>query len=229
MGRDRKLREQVMLKAPRHGYAILLSSLLILWMLSPFLEMVHLERVGSTFLITMTLFAASYAMSDQGKSFIAIIALGLVFAVGAWIAVGMEPPSWAVPASLAAGLLFFGVVAYELLVDILSKEARVDTNLICGAVSVYLMIGVCFSFVFELIFNVDPDAFRGISPDGIGRNAFMYYSFVTLTTLGYGDISPITKIGGSFATLEAIIGQLYLTVLVARLVGMHISQGPKAE
>jgi voltage-gated potassium channel Kch len=47
---------------------------------------------------------------------------------------------------------------------------------------------------------------------------------VTLTTLGYGDITPLTRVGGSFATMEAVVGQLYLTILVARLVGMHISQ-----
>jgi hypothetical protein len=56
------------------------------------------------------------------------------------------------------------------------------------------------------------------------RIAFTYYSFVTLTTLGYGDINPLSPQAGTLAILEAIIGQLYLAVLIARLVGMHISQ-----
>ena len=59
------------------------------------------------------------------------------------------------------------------------------------------------------------------------RTHLLYFSFVTLTTLGYGDITPLTPVSGNFAILEATVGQLYLTVLVARLVGMHISQGPE--
>jgi voltage-gated potassium channel Kch len=56
------------------------------------------------------------------------------------------------------------------------------------------------------------------------RSVFIYYSFVTITTLGYGDITPITGVARAFSMLEAIVGQIYLVVLVARLVGVNITQ-----
>jgi hypothetical protein len=56
------------------------------------------------------------------------------------------------------------------------------------------------------------------------RLLFFYYSFVTITTLGYGDITPVTDVAKSFSFLEAVVGQIYLVVLVARLVGIHIAQ-----
>jgi len=229
VGRDRKLGYDRFRKPPAHAYSILLASLMALWLLAPFLPMVHLQGVGSAFFITVTLVAASYAMSDQGKSFITVIFLGVALVIMIWVDVGSDSNQWIAIATQGTALLFFGVVAYELLVDILSKESRVDTNLIAGAIAVYLLIAVCFSFIYELIYSLDPDSFRGIGENAEIHNTFTYFSFVTITTLGYGDITPLTRIGGSFATLEAIIGQLYLTVLVARLVGMHISQGPQEQ
>lgn len=217
-GPDRKL------KAPVHGYSALLLSLLALWLLAPLLRTLDFEEISDAFLITVTVMAASYAMRDQGKSFFLIVGLGFLLAIAMWVDAGrgeFEVGTF----SAAAGLLFYGVVAYEMLIDILSKEGRVNMNLINGAISVYLLIGVCFAHAYAMVFNLDPGSFRGIEEGVATGTSFVYFSFVTLTTLGYGDITPLTAWGGSIAILEAVVGQLYLTVLVARLVGMHISQG----
>ncbi len=211
-------------RTPVHGYSALLLSLLALWLLAPLLRTFDFEEISDAFLITVTVVAASYAMRDQGKSFFLIVGLGVLLAIAMWIDAGrgeLEVGTF----SSVVGLLFYGVVAYELLVDILSKERRVDLNLINGAISVYLLIGVCFAHFYALVFNLDPGSFRGIEEGVATGTSFVYFSFVTLTTLGYGDITPLTRWGGSIAILEAVVGQLYLTVLVARLVGMHISQG----
>ena len=64
-------------------------------------------------------------------------------------------------------------------------------------------------------------------PQGMGeetRFTFIYYSFVTITTLGYGDVTPVADVAKSFSFIEAVVGQIYLVVLVARLVGIHIAQ-----
>jgi voltage-gated potassium channel len=211
------------LKAPAHAYSALLISLLGLWLLAPFLRMLHFEEVTQAVLVTVTVVAASYAMSNQGKSFFLIIGVGLLFAIGTWIDASrleVEVGAW----SATTGAVFYGVVAYELLVDILSKKSRVDMNLINGAIAVYLLIGICFAYIYALLFSFDPDAFRGLAEGTTTGPEFAYFSFVTLTTLGYGDITPVTSWSASFANMEAVVGQLYLTVLVARLVGMHISQ-----
>lgn len=224
MKRDRKPLSVKRLNPPAHAYSILLVSLMALWLIVPFLRAMNVEEVGDAFFITVALISAGYAMSDQGKSFIFVIVLGGLLAATMWFDLASATETKLRLFYGIAGLLFFGVVAFELLLDILSKESGVDMNLINGAIAVYLLIGVCFAYVYQLIFTVDPGAFRGMTVATGETASFIYFSFVTLTTLGYGDISPVTRVGGSFATLEAIVGQLYLTVLVARLVGMHISQ-----
>ena len=96
--------------------------------------------------------------------------------------------------------------------------------MIYASIIVYLLLGITWGSVFLLVYQLDPTSFD-LSAVQINKteHIFMYFSFVTLTTLGYGDISPITSHVYSLAVVEAIIGQLYLTVLVARLVGLHIS------
>lgn len=214
------------LKVPAHGYTALLLSILTLWLLGPFLRLLDFEEISEAVLFTVTVLAASYAMSKQGKSFLLIIGLGMLFIFSMWFVAPRGQHDLGILPS-ATGLLFYGVVAYELLVDILSKESRVNMDLINGAISVYLLIGICFAHFYALVFALDPSAFRGIEAGTVTASQFTYFSFVTLTTLGYGDITPLTPVSGNFAILEATVGQLYLTVLVARLVGMHISQGPE--
>lgn len=228
MGRDGKKTHDRLLKSPAHAYFALLIALLGLWLVSPLMDMLHAQRFSSAFFISVTMIAACYAMSDQGKSFILVVVLGVALGAMLWLDLAGHMGRWGDVATQITALLFFAVVAYELLVDILAKESRVDSNLIAGAISVYLLIGVCFSFVYEIVFTLNPESFKGVVEGPMRHTTFTYFSFVTMTTLGYGDITPLTKIGGTFATLEAIIGQLYLTVLVARLVGMHISQGPRS-
>ena len=89
---------------------------------------------------------------------------------------------------------------------------------------VYLFIGLLWSDIYAILEHLQPGSFSfAHSQAGTKLSDFSYYSFVTLTTLGYGDITPLTSKARAFAMLEAIIGQLYLVVLIARLVGLHIS------
>jgi hypothetical protein len=92
------------------------------------------------------------------------------------------------------------------------------------AVCVYFFIGLMWSFVFSVLESLQPGSFR--FGQGLTANVknFIYYSFVTQTTLGYGDITPVTPPARNLSVLEAIIGQLYLAVLIARLVGVQIAQ-----
>jgi hypothetical protein len=105
----------------------------------------------------------------------------------------------------------------------------VDLNRIAGAVCVYILIGYSWSIFYLLVSLSASDAFTGISGSGLSEvfSQLTYFSFVTLTTLGYGDVSPLVPIAQSLAYLEAIVGQMYLTILVAGLVGAHLSANRK--
>jgi len=107
----------------------------------------------------------------------------------------------------------------------------VDT--IFGGISVYLLIAITFALVYGLIDFLDPAAFSfGVVQEANaarfpGRDGFaelIYFSFVTLTTLGYRDFVPVASVARSASALEAVIGQIYLAVFVARLVGLHMRQ-----
>jgi hypothetical protein len=102
-------------------------------------------------------------------------------------------------------------------------------NRIAGAISIYMLIGLIWSCLYFFVSLIEPQAFNGLpdlSTDDV-RNvnaAFMdllYYSYVSLSTLGYGDITPVSRAAQSLAYLEAICGVMYVAVLVAALVGSY--------
>ena len=101
------------------------------------------------------------------------------------------------------------------------------SNVVYDAVVIYLLIGITWSDVYAVLEHLPPGSFNLAGASAIEVPAFTYYSFVTLTTLGYGDVTPLTDQARSLAILEAVIGQLYMTVLVARLVGLLISHSSR--
>ena len=101
----------------------------------------------------------------------------------------------------------------------------IDFNRLIGAGCIYLLSGSLWGIVYFLLSVIAPASFIGITAESwTGQlNEFTYYSFVTLTTLGYGDLTPAVPVARTLCYLEAVLGQMYLTVLVAALVGLHVS------
>ena len=101
----------------------------------------------------------------------------------------------------------------------------VTSATVSASLAVYLVFGVVWAQGYRLVEHFSPDSFTGLSGGGVvelQRDLF-YYSYVTLAALGYGDINPVSPEARSLAITEAIVGQLYLVVLVAGLVGMRLS------
>jgi len=104
---------------------------------------------------------------------------------------------------------------------------EVDLNIIVGSVALYLLIGMIWSILFTILLEFSPDALNGIDA-GMWYDNYpltTYFSFVTLTTLGYGDISPATPVAQVMVTLEAVMGMFYLAVIVASLIGGRRNRG----
>ena len=102
---------------------------------------------------------------------------------------------------------------------------------IFGAVAVYLLYGVAMALMFQFVNNVAPGSVISSVGEAYSLterhdqfSEFLYFSFVTLTSVGYGDLTPISAPARSLAMLEGVIGQLYLAILIARLVGIHVAQ-----
>lgn len=108
------------------------------------------------------------------------------------------------------------------------RQDEITREVIFGALVVYLLMGLMWSFGYVLLEDLHPGSFT--LPGNLAEHNFdslNYFSFVTITTLGYGDISPLSEPAKGMATAQAITGQVYLAVLVARLVGINIAQNMK--
>jgi len=115
----------------------------------------------------------------------------------------------------------------------LFRKQRVTIDTINAALCVYLLLGIVWAFAYSLVDILEPGSFQSAQFDegvefmrlGAERSFYpIYYSIVTLTTLGYGDIVPVSRAASMLAVLEAMTGQVYLAVLVGRLVGLHVAQ-----
>jgi hypothetical protein len=221
--------------APRHYFA-LLGSVLGLTVLAPLLEHIIWARLAVGGMLFAALLTASLAVKSDTKITGLIVFLAVLSGL-TWVLALVEHMA---PFNTAGfqiitntiTLSFFAITAFIILQDVFS--GTISSNKICGAVCVYLIIGFCCAIVHMNVALLDPDAYRnntavtGRSPEISTNHAwlshyplFVYFSFCTLSTVGYGDIIPMSRLARSISCMEAIMGQLYLAVLIARLVGLH--------
>ena len=127
-------------------------------------------------------------------------------------------------------LLFVVYVTLSELRSVL-KQREITGETICMAISVYLLLGLCWAFLYALLFQLHPDSFGGFTAERAGQLTELqhyfpilgYFSLTTLSTIGFGDITPLTLQARYAAVAEGITGQFYMAILVARLVGMQMS------
>ena len=176
-------------------------------------------------------FSCLIAISDKKRNlYIALFLLGgsVAAEVAALLSGGGHYYLLAKSCDFAFSALFF---AYSCLLisKFVLRDGKVTRDKLAAAICVYLLIGATWGMLFVLLETVDPGSLS-MSFDAPGADAAqdaIYFSFVTLTTLGYGDIAPISAPARALAIIEAIIGQIYLAVMIARLVGLHIAYSTK--
>ena len=124
------------------------------------------------------------------------------------------------------GLFFF--LAIAILMAKISSKTVVTSDTIKGGISIYILLGFSWAVLYMIVLMLDPDALTNISPneETAGFECY-YYSFATLTTLGYGDIVPVAKYARILAILEAVAGPVYLAIFVAQVIGLNIAQKVK--
>jgi len=212
----------------RYSFHNLLVWLLVYIVFSPFLTKIPGAKIIFSLFISLVLFFAVCAIERYEKLFkLAVFFLGVSLAL-LWLDV---LNIWDLPPMVdtAVMLVYIGILIYSFSKHVFRARV-VDTKLICAALCLYLFMGTFWGYVYEIMYTVVPDSFSGniFSANATTmlslRQQFQYFSFVTLTTLGYGDMVPKNPGAASLCATEAIIGQFFLAVLVARLVGIQVSQ-----
>ncbi|MCD6224625.1 MAG: two pore domain potassium channel family protein [Deltaproteobacteria bacterium] len=200
----------------------LLISLLLLFVLRPFMESLIGIRLLMDVFVTFILISGIYAACEKKGILIVALVFALPAFVGSWSLLFMENAFLQVMTKMSCAL-FFAYTAI-ILMSYMFKAKNVTSDIIIGAICAFFLIGLMWAYIFATLHFLQPDAFHFSQGASIENSPFIYYSFVTLTTLGYGDITPLLSSARSLSLLEAVIGQIYLAVVIARLVGMHISQ-----
>ena len=225
------------IESVRGRFPLLLVSLAALILVSPFLGNPDVpSRAGVPEILLGLLFmtmllAAAYAASRSRATVIAAWCL-LTPELLLWLIDLSTGPNWVAIPRLAMGIVFVGYVVILMLRYLFSTD-RVTTDTIAASLCIYFLLAVLWAEVFAIMEILEPGSFHIVGsgkPDvsqrfgGDGGLAMaLYYSLVTMSTLGYGDVVPRSAPARAFSAMEAVTGQMYLAVLVARLVGMHIA------
>lgn len=209
-------------------YRVLLGILVVTMVVHPLVSEFALVRLAVQVLITLVYLGSLYAVLDRPR---------VRVLVGVLVAVGIAMRWWPLVHPVADGFhagyyllqsLFLGITALVILERVL-RGKRVTTNTLTGAANVYLLFALVWASLFSALEILRPGSFHpqipSIAEMGAGLyQHFLYFSLVTLSTLGYGDVAPISQAARSLAAVEAVFGQLYLAILLGRLVGLHVGQ-----
>ncbi len=211
----------------RGRFACLSLSIVLLLALHPVLEPVALKGIAAVELFYWAiLLSVIRAVSGRRPPVrtLAYVLAGLN--ASAQVAGLLLPAAWIAWTELATEMLLYGFMAVLILGHVFGA-GRVDSDRLLGAVCVYFFIGLIWGDAYALIEHLQPGSFLLPGPASDPFPALLYFSYTTLTTLGYGDVVPLSPLTRMLAALEAVAGQLYVTVLVARLVGLHLAQSPR--
>lgn len=204
----------------RNGGAVFLAVLLLTLVTAPFANDLDDWSAAEPVLVTVVLVAGVGAVGGNRRTVLAAALLAVPVVAGRW---AHHARPWAYPEAgyLAAGVAFAAFVAGHQVV-VVFRTRRVDANVLCAGVSGYLLVGLLWAVLYRLVAAADPGSFA-VGPDRRGLEGVepAYYSFMTLSTVGYGDIVPVSRPARMLAVLEATTGLFYVTVLIARLVALY--------
>ena len=207
----------------RRRFAILFFSLVLTLVGNPLLDAVgpDLDLLEAFLALNLLSAILSGVVGGHWRTLVILAALcltlrGISAAFGNPLVLSASEVIWAVA----------GLVACIATLHFVLRKGTVDSERIYAALSVYLLAGLVFGVAYHVMGGIRPGSLRVTSAEGapvaaVGLKTAIYFSFVTLATLGYGDVVPTSPLAQSLATLEAVGAQLYLAVLIARLVSLQ--------
>src|SRR6266852_851404 len=203
----------------------LLIALAFLFVSVPFVEEIKGGELIVSILFSLVLLAGVLAVADRKRVLVIALVLAIPAIAGRWI--NHFRPHLVPPAVFLVGGLILIIFVVAHLLRFILRAPSVTTEVLCASISAYLMLGLMWTMAYWLVDQLTPGgAFSFNTNTGTrsmnGFNGF-YFSFITLSTVGYGDITPVSRIARWLAAMEAMTGLLYVAVLIARLVSLYSS------
>ena len=208
-----------------HSQITLIASILLLIIFSPYYWDAPLANYINFLFLSLILFSAALTLKKSGFKFKRVRTVGYLIII-ITLLTAITENSYVELINRIVFILFFLFVAFNLLLGII-KSQEVDSEVIFSAVAVYVLFGFCGAVLAAVIMFFEPSAFSLNSTYSSQFHQFLYFSFVTITTTGYGDILPIKPIARTLAIFLALFGQLYLTVIIGILIGKYLSGNKK--
>jgi len=209
------------------GFKNLLVWLSLYLVVGPFLDGLPYTDAIVSGLLTVAMVSSIDALGGSRKLLITAIIVLAAVVILLWLRT-MNMITTKLEMSSLIFAAFMAILAYSFS-NTLFRVKRATSNVVCAALCLYLVIGLFFGALFSVLQSLVPGSFAGALLEGVHTpheiaHHFHYFSFVTLSTLGYGDITPQTRGAGALCQAEAVIGQFVTVVLVARLVGIQVAQ-----
>jgi voltage-gated potassium channel len=211
----------------RFSVGYFLGVLVLNILIAPFVNRLPNGVLIETMLMTLLLLFAVLSIAGGQRALLGVLLVAPA-GIGEWLNFWW-PEMLIYVITRGAGLLFIGFVIVQLLRFIVYAP-RVDSEVLCAAVAGYLLSGLAWSIAYTLLDRLDPNAFAFTFGPKYGQSlqAFtgIYFSFITLCTLGYGDIVPVSDVARMLAMVEAMFGMFYVSLLIARLVSLYSFNSP---
>jgi hypothetical protein len=193
---------------------------------APFVDPYRSGRIISSLFMTGVLITATLAMGSRRWTLVVATFLVIPALIARWsnhLRPDLVPPE----VFSAVGILFDGFVVVNIFYFVLHAP-EVNSEVLCAGISGYLLLGILWSFAYTLVWRVSPNAFafdiKTASPHVMDGFTSTYFSYITLSSVGYGDIVPVSPVARMLAMMEAMTGTFYVAVMIARQVALYSSR-----
>lgn len=201
----------------------LLASLITLLILLPLLVSPDTSRFWLLWVLTLIMVTGPLSIATRRIDLIRTLALGVLMTSTSWMGAFVEH-SVLDTVIVGSTMIFFAMLGGLIFRQYLFGDHDVNMETLIAAVNAYLCIGIMYAFAYIYMMQADPGSFSGTFMDSAEFEAFVYLSFVTMTTLGYGDIAPRTEFAAVLTYSQAVVGQLFVALTIARIVGIIVAK-----
>ncbi len=196
-------------------FIYIIFAIMLVLLVNPFIRPLGLiGHLFSTLCLSMIPLASAYALTEDRKKAIIVLFIAAPFVIFDGLNVFfVNRPLMVVAISFGTILYFYIVVS--LVINLLSIRV-ITADLIFCAISIYLLIGIMWAGIYSVLEGIIPGSFSETTD-------LLYFSFVTLTTVGFGDVAPLSILSRRLAVFEAAMGSIYMAVIIAMIVGRYMS------